>query len=156
MAGTATLATVAALVLGFHTIPVPDDVSVQASFSLQGYVSDTDHTLLDEPGFDPETDTLRPSARVSFVAPATGLCVLAETETVDGKTQYAITGRIDAVQGERVYKRAVLLTADDLQGDDWQASVKQRYRIVAACMKDDQLVWSSFYEIPVPQQTSQI
>lgn len=153
MAGTAALATVAAIVLGFHTIPVPDDVNVQSTFALQGYVSDADHTVVDEPGFDPETDTLRPSARVSFVAPATGLCVLAETETVDGKTQYAITGRVDAVQGERVFKRAVLLTADDLQGDDWQASVKQRYRIVAACMKDDKLVWSSFYEIPLASES---
>jgi len=154
MAGTATLAGVAMLVLGFHTIPVPDDVNVQTTFNLQGYVSDTDHTVIDEPGFDPETDTLRPSARVSFIAPATGLCVLAETETVDGKTQYAITGRIDATQGERVFRRAVLLTADDLSGDDWQTSVKQRYRIVAACMKDDQLVWSSFYEMPLATQTS--
>jgi len=150
MAGTATLATVAALVLGFHTIPAPDDVNVQTTFSLQGYVSDADHTLIDEPGFDPETDSLRPSARVSFLAPATGLCVIAETETVEGKTQYAITGRVRAVKGERVFKRAVLLTADDLQGDNWQASVKQRYRIVAACTQDDALVWSSFYEIPVP------
>src|SRR5579872_2119163 len=119
MAGPATLATVAALILGFHTIPVPDDVTAQSTFSLQGYVSDSDHTLTEAPGFDPETDTRRPSARVSFLAPATGLCVIAETETVDGKTQYAITGRVRAVKGERVYKRAVLLTADDLQGDNW-------------------------------------
>jgi hypothetical protein len=156
MAATATLASVAMLVLGFHTIPVPDDVSVQSTFSLQGFVSDTDHTVVDQPGFDPETDTLRPSARVSFVAPATGLCVLAETETVDGKTQYAITGRIDATAGERVFRRAVLLTADDLSGDNWQAAVKQRYRIVAACMKDDQLMWSSFYEVPIPANTAQL
>jgi hypothetical protein len=156
MAATATLASVAMLVLGFHTIPVPDDVSVQSTFPLQGYVSDTDHTVIEAPGFDPETDTLRPSARVSFVAPATGLCVLAETETVDGKTQYAITGRIDATAGERIFRRAVLLTADDLDGDNWQESVKQRYRIVAACMKDDQLVWSSFYEVPLPATSARI
>lgn len=156
MAATATLASVAMLVLGFHTIPIPDDVSVQPTFPLQGYVSDTDHTVTSEPEFDPETDTLRPSARVSFVAPSTGLCVLAETETVDGKTQYAITGRIDATAGERVYRRAVLLTADDLDGDNWQEAVKQRYRIVAACMKNDTLVWSSFYEVPIPAATDRI
>jgi hypothetical protein len=156
MAGTASLALLAALILGFHSIPVPDDVTAQSTFSLQGYISESDHTLTDAPGFDPETDTQRPSARVSFLPPATGICVIAETETIDGKTQYAITGRLRAVKGERVYRRAVLLTADDLRGDDWQAAVKERYRIVAACLQGDALLWSSFYEAPVPPPSVKI
>jgi hypothetical protein len=146
---TGAFAIVAILVAGFHPIPPPGDVQAAPTFNLQGYVSDGDHTLTDQPGFDPETDALRPSARISFVAPSTGVCLVAETETVDGKTQYAITGRIEATKGERVFRRAVLLTVDDLLGDDWQDAVKQRYRIVAACVKDDGLAWSSFYEVPV-------
>jgi hypothetical protein len=146
---TGAFAIVAILVAGFHVIPPPADVQAAPAFTLQGYTSDNDHTLVDQPGFDPETDALRASARVSFVAPATGLCLVAETETVDGKTQYAITGRVEATQGERVFRRAVLLSADDVVGDNWEAAVKQRYRIVAACVKDGSLVWSSFYEIPL-------
>ena len=147
---TGALAIVAILAAGFHPIPSPGDVQAAPTFQLQGYVSDTDHTVTEEPGFDPETDALRPSARISFVAPSNGLCLVAETETVEGKTQYAITGRVEVTKGERVFRRAVLLTADDLLGDDWEDAVKERYRIVAACVKDDGLAWSSFYEVPVP------
>lgn len=142
LAATAVLAT-------FHVIPTPDDVKTTPNFTVQGYVSDSDHTLLDAPAFQPETDTLRPSAQISFVAPATGTCVVAETETVDGDTTYTVNDRIDATEGERVFARVVLLTADDLAGDSWQESVRHRYRFVVACKKDDTFLWSPFYEVPV-------
>jgi hypothetical protein len=138
------------LVAVFHVIPTPSDVTVTPKFNLQGFVSEDDHTLLDGgPGFDPETDKYRPTAKISFVAPATGTCLVAETETIDGKTTYTVNGRFRAVEGERLYRRVVLLTADDLDGDDWQSSVQQRYRIVVTCTSGTDLIWSPFYEVPL-------
>lgn len=142
------------VVAAFHVIPTPSDVTVTPKFNLQGFVSDGDHTLLDEPGFDPETERLRPTAKISFVPPATGVCLVAETETVDGKTTYTVNGRFRTVEGERIYRRIVLLTADDLSGDSWEQSVHERYRIVVACTNGDSLLWSPFYEVPVPETTT--
>jgi hypothetical protein len=139
----------AAVVAAFHVIPTPDDVKATSAFSIQGFVSESDHTILEAPAFDPETEKLRPSAKITFVPPATGVCVVAETETIDGETTYTVNDRIMATQGERVFRRVVLLTADDLAGDSWQDSVRHRYRFVVACRKDDAFVWSSFYEVPV-------
>ena len=144
----------AATLAVFHVIPMPTDVNVTPAFQLQGFVSETDHTLLDSPGFDAETERLRPSAKVSFVAPASGLCIVAETETIDGETTYTVNDRIVAQEGERVFRRVVLLTVDDLKGDPWQDSVKRRYRFVVACRKDGNFVWSPFYEIPIDPAAS--
>ena len=140
-----------AVVAAFHVIPTPSDVTVTPKFNLQGFVSEEDHTLLDGPGFDPETDRYRPTAKISFIAPATGVCLVAATETIDGKTTYTVNGRFRAVEGVRVYRRVVLLTADDLDGDDWKSSVQQRYRIVVTCTNGGTLIWSPFYEVPVTE-----
>lgn len=145
---------VTAIFTMFHVIPTPDDVKTTPNFTIQGYVSESDHTLTDAPTFEPETETLRPSVQISFVAPATGTCIIAETETVDGETTYTINDRVDATAGERLFRRVVLLTADDLAGDSWQESVRHRYRFVAACRKDDTFLWSPFYEVPVAPATA--
>jgi len=139
----------AAVVAAFHLIPTPSDVQATPKFALQGFVSDGDHTLLEQPGFDPETEANRPTAKISFVAPATGVCLVAETETIEGKTTYTINGRFPTTEGERVFRRVVLLTADDLSGDTWEEAVHHRYRIVVACTAGDGLMWSPFYEVPV-------
>ena len=110
--------------------------------------------MLDEPGFGPETQRYRPTAKISFVAPVTGVCLVAETETIDGKTSYTVNGRFRAVEGERQFRRVVLLTADDLSGDEWENSVQQRYRIVVTCTSGTSLIWSPFYGGPVPDTTT--
>lgn len=143
-------AVIAAVVAAaFHVVPTPSDVTSTVDFTVQGFVSDVDHTLIDDPAFEPETERLRPSAKISFVAPASGMCIVAETETIDGKTTFTVNDRVQATAGERVFRRVVLLTADDLAGDNWQDAVKHRYRFVVACRKDGAFLWSAYYEVPV-------
>lgn len=145
----------------FHLIPVPADVAsgMQPTFQLQGYTEDATaqhaRTVTELPGYTPETDTLRPSVLVSFVAPTTGACIVAYTETIDGTTSFLPIGEVDVVAGKRAYEQAALPDYDDLDGDVRQAWVRERYRIVVGCQHsdDDPFVFSQFYEVAVPKHT---
>ena len=154
------------LALSFHLIPVPTDLDITAEFALQGYLvpatcspdddeaDKCDRTAIDTPGFLPETDTLRAVARVWFIAPLTGTCAIAQTDTVKGKTNFIPIATVDVQKGKPVSSFAVLYDGDDdaVAGFD----VKDHYRIVAGCSaKNGKTIFSSFYEVRPSSATSQ-
>ncbi|MBV8601484.1 MAG: hypothetical protein JO359_07970, partial [Candidatus Eremiobacteraeota bacterium] len=75
----------AAVAVNFQLVSAPADAPTAASFPLQGYVSESDHTVVDVPQFLPaNVDGTRPAAYISFASPITGTCGVAMWETIGG------------------------------------------------------------------------
>ncbi len=144
-----------ALAIAFHLIPTPPDIDGVAEFALQGYTGEA-QIVTPMPQFHPETSEERPTVDISFIAPFDGQCLAAQTETLDGHTQFTVAAKaIDVKAHTRAFMHGVLAGLDDLTGDPWLPLVEQRYRIAVACVSDDgtQKVFSSFYEVPTPPPT---
>jgi hypothetical protein len=107
-------------------------------------------TVTDAPIFLPETEALRPSARISFIAPLDGDCIAAQTETIAGDTRFFPGTSIAVERGKRTFLLEVLLALTDRRGDPWEPLMRRRYRLTVMCRSDDRSVWSSFYEVATP------
>ncbi len=143
----------------FFLIPFPAALtSVQPTFQLQGYVSETDHTLNEVPVYGAETDTFRPIVNVSFVAPVTGTCMVLQIEspTAD-RPEFRPIGSVDVVKGQRAFKQAVFPTTDDLgPDDDWTPLISQRRKVFVVCSDasaDADVFASQIYQVNVAQNS---
>ena len=141
--------------IGFHVVPAPQDTVKPPSFILQGYVSEADQQLLNEPQFTPASDRTQPSVYVSFNAPLSGRCALSMWETVNGKTSFALLRVLPVTSGERQFVHARLPRGEDLSSI-WPGASLEDYGIAVFCAVTEgegsgpeSLRDSEYYQIPL-------
>ena len=149
----------AAIAINFQLVSAPADAPKASSFPLQGYVSESDHTLVDAPLFaPPQTAGARPTAYVSFEPPISGTCGVAMWETLGGKTAVEMRHVADARQGQREFVHITLPNKGDLSQTDWRDLALDHYGITVICAVTegpgagpDSMVQSQFYVAPMPR-----